>query len=283
MKMRKLLPLRSIFVCATASWFAACSARPGIVKQINEEYCRPLDDGYGDTRKRHLDELQKSGEKGRQALLQVARTEGPNRGCALMYLCAFDDPRGLAAAREVLQQGDAAPDVLMNALGCVGASRNPLFIEEIRPYLRNSVQSVSQFAVNALASIEDEQARALLRNLLEEPEHEYFEQVVIRALAQLRDREAVALIVETAAQPNANDLVRFESVSALASIDASGTLEESLSLVRNIETGATRVSALEAVWRGLQSQLASLPVDANQERTSIELSIEDVKRLIKQN
>lgn len=269
---------RRLLLAVTLYCLGACSSGSSIVQRINEQYCRILDDDYGDIRKRHFEELRASGENGRRALIEVAGSESPNRACAVMYLCALGDMRGLTLTRDILRDGDAKPDVLMNALSCVGSSRDPLYIEEIRPYLSNSDPGVSQFAVGALANIDDERARSLLRDLLAEPEHDYFQQVVIRGLAQLRDREAIPLIRKEANRPETNDLVRFESVVALAAIDAMSTLADTLELVPSIKTKATRISALESVWRALQVQLASLPQDASAERRAVENAIEEVKR-----
>lgn len=255
-----------------------CSSNARFVRQINEEYCLPLDDDYGDIRDRHFEELRASGEAGRHALLEVASSDGPNRGCALAYLCAFQDSRALSLSVEILSDGHASADVLMNALGCLGSTRDPRFLDAIRPYLRSPVSSVAQFAVGAVASIGDERARAVLRDLLVRPEHDHFQHIVLRALAQLKDREAVPLILTQDESPETNDLVRYEIVAALGAIDAIGTFTEALDIVRRINTKATRVAALESVWRGLQEQLASLPDGPSEERAAIEKAIEEVKR-----
>jgi hypothetical protein len=99
-------------------------------------------------------------------------------------------------------------------------------------------------------------------------------------LAQQKDMDAIPVILEEDKRSEANDLVRYEIVAALSTIDAFGTFRDALEVASRIKTKPTRVDAIEAVWNGLQGQLSALPFnrDRDEERAAIERAIEEVKR-----
>ena len=267
-------------LCVVGASLFACSTTGKIVKLIEEDYCFPIEDDLGgDIQRGRLKRLKAHGEAGRRALLRVASRAGKHQGCALAYLCILQDPRALPLALEVLRP-DGPVRVQEVALSCLGSGGDPKVIDNIEPFLHSQLPTVRQVAVESLAMINDPRARALLRDLLAHPEYDYFQQIVIRALARLKDKEAIPLILEEDKRSEANDLVRYEIVAALSSIDAIGTFQDALDVVSRIETKATRVDALEAIWNGLQGQLSVLPFHKqfDEERRALEKAIEEVKR-----
>jgi HEAT repeat protein len=259
---------------------SGCSTRAQIIKEIEEDYCFPLEDDFGgDIQRGRLERLRARGEEGRRALRQVASKEGKDQDCALAYLCILEDPQAVPMALQLLQP-DAGVRVQEVALSCLGATRNPKFIDEMEPYLRSPTSTVRQLAVEGLAMIDDVKVRVLLRDLLAHPEYDYSQQIVIRALAQQKDMDAIPVILEEDKRSEANDLVRYEIVAALSTIDAFGTFRDALEVASRIKTKPTRVDAIEAVWNGLQGQLSALPFnrDRDEERAAIERAIEEVKR-----
>ena len=262
------------------SLLSACSAKGRIVTLIKEDYCFPIEDDLGgDIRRGRLERLQAHGEAGRQALRQVASEEGENQACALAYLCTLGDQHAVPIALELMRPSAPVP-VQENALSCLGLTGDPSFVDEIAPFLHSPVRSVWFTAVGSMAMIDDPRAGLLLRDVLAHPEHDHSQQVVIRALAQQKDIDAIPLILDEDSPPEANDLVRYEIVAALSSLDAIGTYRDALEVVSRIGTKATRVAALEAIWNSLQGQLSVLPFrkDKDEERRALEKAIEEVKQ-----
>ena len=204
----------AIPVLASAAPVAWGQDLPALTKAIAQQYCRPTDDDLGGTRDAHLRVLRDAGETGRLALLRVVASDPANSNCALGYLVDLGDRRAIPYLRASLQDA-SNPDVAVALTGLARLQDRESF-EQILSYVGDP--DASRAAVLALGLLDDERARAALRELM--TAGRVAPSLAVRAMGWQRDASATQIIVRAseAAAARKDWLTVSETVTALARI-----------------------------------------------------------------
>jgi hypothetical protein len=228
------------------------------------------DDNIELYRQQAFERMRSRGEPGQAALLDLAKSKGPIRSCAIDHLYRLRDKR-------VLREPRADEESVAVAARCVGALGDQKELDAVLELFRS--QRAVLGALDALVSFNGDRARRLVREALNDPRYAADIYAIIDALGRMRDVGAMPLLVELEAHGGAKgrseDLVRCLVAEPLARIGTPESRRMAVEIVARSQKGILGYDASSHVVRALAEQRKASQDEA--ERTELTMLIEQMK------
>lgn len=254
-----------VAVSGLCSWAHAASG--SLADKVKRDWCAQLDDDPGLLiHEQRMREIRAAGERGRKALLSVARSKDGPWVCAVTHLVELQEPRVIPILRMIFSDPTRPTTDHLLALRLRGAMNDREAVAPALDSLRNAWATV-EVALSTLGDIDDERARERLRKAARESRYVGFLTDIVRGLGAQRDPKAVDVLVsirpELGRGERGEAILRREIALALVrigTIESLGKVRDVLAPIRDEEVGPY---SLREVLRVLdQEKAGKAPPDA---------------------
>lgn len=181
-------------------------------------------------RAERLSELKNLGEAGIRALRLLAKNGDPRlRSCATTYLIDLRKQEALPFLRKAALDPLYPKEYRISAIAQLGFLKDARMVKPFAGFLKEADPDLKRVSAKALGEIGNDEALAILRSALMDPQYASYSSMIARALGRAQDRSAVPLISEFAQKYNS----RFEVEPYLTALAEIGT-PEALSVVSKV-------------------------------------------------
>lgn len=252
--------------CEAAGGTTIWKADKNLLRRFERELCPLLDDGINTIHWQRFQVVKAMGEPGRQTLLHMAETRGKvgtwERQCAVGFLAELREERAKPVLRRLVEDDSESDDLRANAVAALTAAFGDIEalpkITAIVLQRRHSQDILFGRALTALADVDDDRARATLRELLTDPSvPEGTISGVLSSIGIQRDREAIPLLV--AMGGSGDDRRQWEVALSLGRIGTREGLMAARDILVRMKESRWKVSAAEEILTALKGHRQRSP------------------------
>ena len=229
---------------------------PYAVTVIRTTFCGPFIDADSTYSAKVTSAVAQMGERGRQALLWMARGREDDRLCAFHYLSALSDERVLPLLRKRVSSRSISAAELESVINDLSAFRDQRSVGRVLVLTRNADPRIAGAAIAYLGVIDTEEVRRYLRSLLQSEDSDKLVRV-IGAIGRQQDQQAVSSLEELAGK---SDVLAYSVAIALGGMLEDPPPESVAVLIRRLPDRETRFRATTQIIEDLYAAQNELSV-----------------------